>query len=669
MRVLLVSGSRPEGGSYMSTHAFGRALLAAGHDVVGLVRSFDHPHRDRVHEQLVDASVKAPAPLARVINAADSTLGRRAGPVAGLGYPVWSTAYPEHALPRLLRLFEPEVIVGNSIGRVSWRRCSALARRAGVRTALHLREANAIGHLVVSKELPDVLLANAESLAEAARGAGQDAFVVPSVVELERCTVESSRRVALLVNPRPEFGLEVALSLAAARPDVPFVLQESLPLDDDLPALERRLAPLPNVELRRRRSPADVYSDARVLLVPHRIVNRPRVILEAQHNGIPVVASDLGGLREAVGTGGILVPADAPPSEWEDAFDRAWNDPSGQLQARARAHAARPGVQPAAVVAAFEEAMASVGLGGRASLAPITSVAPAPDSDGDHRLGLSVVVPAHDAEPTLGQQLDALLAQQWDQGFEVIVVDNLSTDSTTELVRGRMGADPRLRLVSATGGRGAAYARNAGVAAARAAAVAFCDADDVVSDGWVKAMGEALRDHALVAGTVNVEALNPPGAARSRGGAIAEGPGRFGPVPFAHGCNMGVRKRWLEAVGGWDASVRTGEDVELCLRLWRRGVELHYEPAAEVRYRIRSDESGFWRQAVRYGAAHVDLARRLEVRQIPGPSRLHGLRNLAWLVRHAPDVADPNRRPHWIWTAGLSTGHLLGSLRWRMAYP
>jgi cellulose synthase/poly-beta-1,6-N-acetylglucosamine synthase-like glycosyltransferase len=232
-----------------------------------------------------------------------------------------------------------------------------------------------------------------------------------------------------------------------------------------------------------------------------------------------------------------------------------------------------------------------------------------------------------------------------------------------------MSSDGRLRLVSASDGRSAAYARNAGVAAARAEAVAFCDADDVVSDGWVKAMGEALRDHALVAGSVDVEALNPPGAARSRGLAIAEGPGRFGPVAFAHGCNLGVQKAWLDAVGGWDPSVGTGEDVELCLRLWRRGVQVHYEPAAEVRYRIRSDESGFWRQAVRYGAAHVDLARRLEVRQIPGPSRLHGLRNLAWLLRHATDVCAADRRPHWVWTAGLSAGHLLGSLRWRMAYP
>ncbi|HEX8771753.1 MAG TPA: glycosyltransferase, partial [Acidimicrobiales bacterium] len=303
----------------MSTHAFGRALTASGHDVVGLVRSFDHPHRDLLHEELVDASVKAPRLLGRAIEAVDTALGRRAHVLGDQGYPVWSTPYPEHAVPRLLRLFEPDVVVGNSIDRVSWRRASALARRAGARTALHLREANAVGHLTISNEVPDVLLANAQSLVDLAAESGYSAFLVPSVVEVERFSVSSSRRVAMLVNPEPDFGLDLVLRLAAARPDVPFVLQESRLLGRELEKLERRVESLPNVEVRRRRRPAEVYADVRVLLVPHQNdahSNRPRVVLEAQHNGIPVVASDLAGLREAVGKGGLFVPPEASDELW-----------------------------------------------------------------------------------------------------------------------------------------------------------------------------------------------------------------------------------------------------------------------------------------------------------------------------------------------------------------
>lgn len=660
MRILLLSGSDPAGGSYLSTQAFGRALVTGGHDVVGLVRSFDHPRRDLFHEQLVDASVKAPGPLGRAVEAMDTVLGRRAQVVPGEGYPVWSSPYPEHALPRLLRLFEPDVVVGNSIDRVSWRRCAALCRRAGVRTALHLREANAIGHLTISKAIPHVLLANAQSLVELAAEAGYEAFLVPSVVEVERWAVESTRRVAMLVNPEPDFGLDIVLGLAMARPDVPFVLQESRPLGDELADLERRVAGRPNVEVRRRRSLNTVYADVRVLLVPHRNdahSNRPRVVLEAQYNGIPVLATDLGGLREAVGEGGVLVPLDAPDEIWKEAFDRVWADP-GDLQRKARAHAARPEVQPGAVVSAFEAAMASIGVGG----------ARVEGRHSEPRAGLSVIVPAHNAANTLGEQLDALLAQDWAPGFEVIVADNHSTDETAEIVRSRMSTDDRLRLVDAPGGRGAAHARNAGVGQCRFDSLAFCDADDVVSDRWVEAMAKALQDHALVAGRVEVETLNPPGLARARGLAVGDGPGRFGTVSFAHSCNMGVQKAALDAAGGWDGSMATGEDIELCVRLSLRAVALHYEPAAEVHYRYRDTESANWRQAVGYGAAYVDVARRLEVRQMSRPRRLRGLRNLAWLVRHAPDAFRDDRRPHWLWTAGLSAGRLVGSVRWRTPY-
>jgi glycosyltransferase involved in cell wall biosynthesis len=658
VRILLVNGSRPTGGSALSTHAFARALVAAGHDVITLVRSHDHPSQDAVHEQLVDASVKAPAGIATAIDAANGLLGRRARIVPGHGYPVWSSPFPEHTLGRLLRLFEPAVVVGNSIERVSWRRCAALICRHGAKTALYLRESTATGHLTISNEIPDLLLANAESLVSAAAEVGHKTFFVPSVVELGPYTVESSRQVALLVNPLPEYGLDVVLRLAALRPDVPFVLQESWPLGPGFAALQARASPLANVEVRPRSRVATLYRDARVLLAPYRSVNRPRVVLEAQHNGVPVVATDLGGLREAVGDGGVLVPLDAPDEQWLEAFDRAWADPGGFLQARARAHAARPDVQPTAVVAAFEAALATIGLGDHCLTPEAAPGAPA----------LSVVIPAHNAEDTLGEQLDALLEQRWDPGFEVIVADNLSTDATAEVVRTRMH-DDRLRLVPATTGRGPAVARNAGVAAARADAIAFCDADDVVAGGWVQAMGEALRTHSLVAGRVDVERLNPPALARSRGLAIGEGAGLcFGVFPFAHSCNIGVRARDLHAAGGWDVSARTGQDIELCLRLWQAGVALHYEPSALVHYRYRGSGTSQWEQATRYGGAHVDIARRLEVRQLPRPSRLQGWRNMAWLVRHWPDALDTDRRPHWLWVAALRAGHIRGSIRWRTLY-
>ncbi|MEE4348758.1 MAG: glycosyltransferase [Pacificimonas sp.] len=51
-----------------------------------------------------------------------------------------------------------------------------------------------------------------------------------------------------------------------------------------------------------------------------------RIVTEAQISGIPAIASKMGGLPEAVGKGGVLLPADAPAEEWAAACSQLWSD-------------------------------------------------------------------------------------------------------------------------------------------------------------------------------------------------------------------------------------------------------------------------------------------------------------------------------------------------------
>ena len=98
-----------------------------------------------------------------------------------------------------------------------------------------------------------------------------------------------------------------------------------------------------------------------MLLVPHRVDNRPRVVLEAQTNGIPVVASDHPGLVESVGPGGRIVPDVDDPAPWVAALREVWDEPvHSEVVAAARAHAARPEVSPDAIVDRFEALLGSV---------------------------------------------------------------------------------------------------------------------------------------------------------------------------------------------------------------------------------------------------------------------------------------------------------------------
>lgn len=287
----------------------------------------------------------------------------------------------------------------------------------------------------------------------------------------------------------------------------------------------------------------------------------------------------------------------------------------------------------------------------------------------DRQPTLSVVIPVHNAAGTLPEQLDAVLGSI-DDDMEVVVVDNRSTDASRSIAEQRAAVHPRLRVVEARDRAGEAYARNTGWRAARAPAVAFCDADDVVSRGWARAMRDALADAEYVTGPVELDLLNPPWLAGVRGRTIyTTVPVTVGGVPFAHGCNVGMRRAVLSRLGGFDdpgagGNVRrrgTGaEDVDLAIRAWREGVRLEWEPRAVVHYRHRTSGRARWHQAVSYGiaAAHVHhvLGEPWALRD-----RLRRQRRRArWLIATAPLTVRRAHRAQWMWTLGLVVGELRG---------
>ena len=122
---------------------------------------------------------------------------------------------------------------------------------------------------------------------------------------------------------------------------------------------------------------------------------------------------------------------------------------------------------------------------------------------------VSVVIPAFNAQATLGDQLEALTRQTEPGAFEVVVVDNGNTDATRDVALTFASRLP-LRIVDARERSSEPYARNVGLREAATRSVAFCDADDVVAPGWVAAMQRALSTHDLVTGPLELEKLNPP---------------------------------------------------------------------------------------------------------------------------------------------------------------
>ncbi len=364
MKFMFVSNDT-RGGSSVSQRQLARRLTSRGHQVTILAATVESRVVRPLYDRQVDLSTRLRSSRLRpALLAFQRPWGRRIRRLDTPDHPTWVCAVPENGFRVLRQQFEPDVVVASSIDRVSWRRLRAQLQADGIPSVLYLREASAKGHLTVTGAPPDLLLANAESLALEARAAGYTCTVVPSIVELDRSTTSTTRAAVVLVNPIEMLGGDRVWALAAARPDIPFILRESNMMSEaELAAISGQLDAHPNVTVMPyTTSPAELYEEARVLLVPHRVDNRPRVVLEAQGNGIPVLATSFPGLIEAVGSGGVLVDNDAESSEWIAALSLMWDDPDtyDSLVHAAKLHAARDDVTPDRVLDHFETLVANL---------------------------------------------------------------------------------------------------------------------------------------------------------------------------------------------------------------------------------------------------------------------------------------------------------------------
>ncbi len=277
---------------------------------------------------------------------------------------------------------------------------------------------------------------------------------------------------------------------------------------------------------------------------------------------------------------------------------------------------------------------------------------------------ISVVLPVRDGMPWLEDQLRALAAQKCDEPWEVMVVDNGSTDGSRELAVKWAEEYERFHLVDASAEEGASAARNSGVRAASGELVAFCDADDVVHAGWLASCVAALRNADVVAGVFDFWSLNGIRPSRSTPAAFRQ----LGFLPAGLGANLAVRRSTFEAVGGFTEELLPGEDIDLCWRLQLEGYRFRIARNAIVSKRARSKFDEVFEQASAYGRTAPILYRRY--RSVGAHRDLVGaLKSWIWLAMSIPLLLRPSRRIEWARTAGMRLGRLDGSIRERVFFP
>jgi glycosyltransferase involved in cell wall biosynthesis len=177
---------------------------------------------------------------------------------------------------------------------------------------------------------------------------------------------------------------------------------------------------------------------------------------------------------------------------------------------------------------------------------------------------ISFVIPAHNEEVYIGRCLRALLASADTAGeqYEVIVVDDASTDRTAEIAQsfGATIVPVDLRKISAV--------RNAGARAARGDVLIFVDADTLLPVETLKAALAAIRQGAVGGGARLEMDVKAPLWGRALAGLIA---GVMRQFDLACGCFMFTRRDAFEAVGGYDEQYYASEEIYLSVALKKHG--------------------------------------------------------------------------------------------------
>jgi len=282
---------------------------------------------------------------------------------------------------------------------------------------------------------------------------------------------------------------------------------------------------------------------------------------------------------------------------------------------------------------------------------------------------VSVIVPFKNAEPYVGELLLALSQQQNAPSFEVIAVDNGSSDGSSHVVED-FGTRLSLRLIRATERFSCAYARNVGVRQARAGKFLFIDADDVVDLTYVGVMARALDHFPFVTSRVDSEALNASSVVEAHGGFWqAEAIGVFFDFLPAAGSNVGVDSALFRKLGGFCEALTATEDIAFS---WEAqltaGIQIHLVPDAVYLYRYRENTRRLFQQTRHWGSNQVKLYSLFRSRGMPPRSWATAAKDWRAALRAACRPGSRASRAKAAVLLGYCVGRLYGSVQCGVRY-
>jgi GT2 family glycosyltransferase len=256
----------------------------------------------------------------------------------------------------------------------------------------------------------------------------------------------------------------------------------------------------------------------------------------------------------------------------------------------------------------------------------------------------------------LRRTLEALGRQEGAPPFEVIVVDDASTDETPAMLRSLLGDSPfPLIVLRQESNGGPAAARNRGWRSARGAVVCFTDDDCLPQSRWLATLVAGMGGADLAQGRT---LPNPD--QRDRWGPFSHTVEVLTEAGFYETCNMAYERSWLDVTGGFDEDFRFpyGEDTDLAWRAKEKGAAIAFVPEAIVYHEI--GDSDFLRhlRLLRRRAALVHLLRLHPAARSLFPGRWYHKQTHPPALATAAALVVLARRPRSLprWLAAVTCG-------------
>lgn len=228
--------------------------------------------------------------------------------------------------------------------------------------------------------------------------------------------------------------------------------------------------------------------------------------------------------------------------------------------------------------------------------------------EGVSTTSVSVVIPVYNAENTIGQCLDSVLNQDLpDIEYEVIVVDNGSTDATPNIVL----QYNQVQYIQSPISRNSYSARNAGIQQATGDSIVFTDADCTVDTHWLHRGITALNTEQteLVAGNIVFTYSTSPTAAEIYDSLVHMQQQRaVEQRNLAFTANLFVQKTVFEQYGLFPETHRSGGDAAFTANATLNGATLVFAPQAKVYHPARTG-SELLKKAFRVGTGKTGTAR------------------------------------------------------------